>query len=245
MDIMIHILAFLCLTPATMEDLGVVCNTLSSQDGFIYCAPFSGTSLYKRIHHDSLVPITFTDDQNVRIIAFHVTPFTMYLYNGLTIDKYYLASGETVPVYASRDIAAFVVTPWEELIIADRKRRELIFLDFAYAEKYREFDIPVKDMFMSGDELYVLTGQAVVVCDELYQDRQTIKSPGPCDRITDIDGNPAVFLTGTDSLSIFRTAWQMYALSHSIQDIICSDTTVYILGDDGSTLYSYSVSDFR
>jgi len=228
-----------------MENLDVPCNTISLQDGYIYCAPFSGASLYKRIHYDSLVPITFTDDRNVRIIEFCVTPFTVYLYNGLTIDKYYLASGETVPVYGSRDIATFVVTPWEELIIADRKNREIIFLDFTYAVKYRVFDIPVKDMFMFDDELYILTGQAVLICDELCQERQTIRIPGPCDRIIGIDGKPAVFLTNTNSLSILSTAWQGYVFSHTIQDIVCSDTTVYILGDDGSTLYSYPVSDFR
>ncbi len=235
----------LALTTAVAESLDVQCNTIAFGNGYVYCAPFAGPSFFKRIRHDSLVPVTFTDDRNFRIIDFNVTPFTVYLYNGLTIDKYYLASGDKEPVYGSKDISAFLVTPWEELIIADRKKRELIFLDFTYEVKYRVFDLTVKDICMNGDGLLVLTDKKVLICDDLCNEKMTVPIPASCDRIFMCDGKPAVYLTGRNSIHIFSTAWQEKSLSHTIQDIACSDSMVYILGDDGFVLYNYPLSNFR
>jgi hypothetical protein len=245
MNIMSFILMVFLLTPVATRNLDVQCSTIEFQNETMYCAPFSGGSFYLLDQHDSLLPVTFTDDQNYRIIEFHVTPFTAYVYNGRTIDKYYLASGERISVYGSKDISTFTVTPWEELIIADRKKRELIFLDFTYDIKYSVFDLNIKDFCLCEDELYILTGQAVVICDELGNERRTVPIPGPCDRITGIDGNPAVYLTNKNLIFILNAAWQKNTFAHTIQDIACSDSTVFILGDDGFTLYTYPVSNFR
>ncbi|UCC11476.1 MAG: hypothetical protein JSW02_08995 [candidate division WOR-3 bacterium] len=242
---MVLALTLSVLTQAWADSLDVQCNTITLGNGYVYCAPFSGSSFFKRIRYDSLVPITFTDDQNSRIIEFHVTPFTAYLYNGLTIDKYYLASGDKEPVYGSRDISTFLVTPWEELIIADRKKRELIFLDFTYDVKYRIFDLNIKDICMNGDRLFVLTDKEVLICDELCNEKMTVPIPASCDRIFIVDGKPAVYLTGRNRIHIFSTAWQKKSMSHTIQDIASSDSMVYILGDDGFVLYNYPLSNFR
>ena len=239
------VLTVFALTTPAAESLDVQCNTMTIQNGYVYCAPFSGSSFFKRIGHDSLLPITFTDDQNFRIIQFHVTPFTAYVYNGLTIDKYYLASGEKISVYTSRDISTFVVTPWEELIIADRKKKELIFLDFTYDVKYRLFDMNVIDIYMAEDELYLLTGKKILIYDELGNQKAALPIPVSCDRITMIDGKPAVYATAKNKIFVVSPAWQEYSLSHTIQDIASGNSVVYILGDDGFTLYTYPVSNFR
>ena len=242
---MIPMLVLISLTAGTTDSLRVPCTTMTYYNNNVYCAPFASASIYRYIRRDSLLPITFTDDRNYRIVDFQVAPFTVYLYNGLTIDKYYRASGERIPVYASRDIAAFTVTPWEELIIADRKQREIIFLDGNYDVKYRVLDMSVADMCMSEETLYLLTNSALLVCDELCNTTMTVPLPAPCDRVTCIHGMPAVYLTGTRKIRTFSTTWQETILSHTIQDVTCSDSVVFILGDDGFTLYHYSVSDFR
>lgn len=245
MKSMVGVFMLLWLTASAAANIDMQCSTIAFGDGQVYCAPFSGSSFYRLLRDDSLLPVTFSDDQNYRIIDFQVMPFTVYLYNGVTIDRFYPASGDKIPVYASRDISAFVVTPWEELIIADRRQRELIFLDFNFEVKFRVHDLNVRDICMSGQTLAILTGQSVLVCDEICSERQTIPLPGPCDRIISIDGEPAVYLTNTNSIFLFHGTWREDTLPHTIQDIACSDSSVYILGDDGFTLYYYSVSSFR
>ena len=77
----------------------------------------------------TMQPITFTDNVNYRIQNIAVTPFSCYLNNGRSIEKYYFNSGIKETVFKASDITSFIITQTEEVILSERQKREVIFLD--------------------------------------------------------------------------------------------------------------------
>jgi len=219
-------------------------NTVVCYDNRIFLAPFTGTSIFEFTKAREFKPITFTDDVNFRIYDFHITPFALYLNNGTAINKFYFASGIIEEVYSSKDISAFIITPFDELIFADRTTHELTFLDFADQVKFKKTDIIIKDLQEYNNVIYALSSNNMILFDEHGNVLEEKKIPENCNRLF-VDSNN-IYLYSNDKKYLYRLAddWEKIDLPHSISDICANNKLTVMLDGLDNNLYIYNKSDF-
>lgn len=213
-------------------------------DHHIYCAPFTGKSIFRLDEAYNLIPQTFTDDQSYRIIDFSTTPFALYINNGKAIEKFYTASGVKETVYSSGDISSFVITPSEEVILFEHQKRMLIFLDFTNRIRLSIDDINIKDFCFAGKIIYMLTKNSLLFCDEYGNIYRNETIPYRADRI--YADSTLVLLFSPDERFVFalNSDWKKIELSHGVRDIAGNGEFVVMLSNNGSTLYFYNKSTF-
>ena len=210
----------------------------------IYCAPFTGRSIFRLTESRELKAVSFTDDVNYRIYDFHITPFAVYLNNGKSIEKFYFAQGMKENVFSSRDIASFIITSSDEVIFADREKDELVFLDFTNNVKFKEFDLQIKDLQMSDNVIYALTNNSIILFDIHGNSIEERKTPEKFSRIF-VD-NAAIFLFSQNKeyFYILNDDVQKIEFPDGISDICGNGKFTVILDGSGSHLYIYNRSDF-
>lgn len=213
-------------------------------EGTLYGAPCIGTSIFRFSGPDMTNPISFTDDVNYRIRGFKPTPFALYLNRGTSIEKYYPAAGVRETVCTAGDIVSFDLTDAEEVILADRRKQELIFLDFAFQRKYVVANIAVEDLRWRNDLLYVLVRNRIHIYDEHGNLVETRAIPERCNRITATADELLIF--SEKARHIFRsdTAWSRIELPFTVLDISGKDDGLVILDGSGATLYIYRRGGF-
>ncbi len=192
----------------------------------------------------TMQPITFTDNVNYRIHNIAVTPFSCYLNNVRSIEKYYFNSGITEIVYKANDITSFIITRTEEIILSERQKRQLIFLDFMYAPRFIMEEVTVKDMFYVDTIIYLLLQNRILLCDE-YGNIINEKSISiTARRIFAYNNNIILFSPGDMYLSKISDGVQRIELLHGVSDIAEHDNHIVILDNHGTTLFVYRKSDF-
>lgn len=211
--------------------------------GTLYGAPCVGTSIFRFIGSGRIDPISFTDDVNYRVRGFKPTPFALYINRGPSIEKYYPASGARESVWAAGDITAFDLTDADEVILADRQARELIFLDFAFQKKHVIPDIACEDLQWHDGRLYALTRNRIHVYDEHGNLLETMQVPERADRLRVAAGDLLVF--SERARYIFRggPAWSRIALPFAVLDICARDDGFLILDGIGTTVHIYPRGD--
>ncbi len=244
MIIMPILLFLVLLEPVNVIDLNKKFYSIEIYKNTVYCAPFIGKSIFMLDDSQNLKPITFTDDVNYRIYDFFITPFAIFLNNGRSIEKFYLASGVKENIFSSTDISSFSVTSSEEVIFSERQKHELIFLDFTNNVKFKKVDLNINDLYSIEGIIYILTKNSLLICDEHGNLIDEKEIPKKFNRIV-VDSTSVILFSPYEKyLYKLNEDWDKIELPHDILDITVNDEIIVILSEDGTTLYIYSKSDF-
>jgi hypothetical protein len=206
-------------------------------EGSLYLAPGIGTSIFRFYTPDSMNAVSLTDDVNYRIRGFKLTPFAIYINRGTALDKYYPASGKIENVYSARDISSFDLTQLDEIILADRQNRELVFLDFEFKAKFRISNITVEDLQWHNNLLYVLAKSGVYIYDEHGNQIEKKPIPERCNRLVVADHELLIFTQNTNYVLVSDSTWQKKDFSFTILDICVQKNSYVMLDGTGSILH--------
>ncbi len=246
MIVIVSVLLFLVfLEPSDSIFLNREFNSIEIYNRRIYCAPFIGENIFMLDDAYNLKPLTFTDDPSYRICDFHATPFAFYINNGKSIQKFYTAAGTKETVYTSSDISSFFVTPSEEIIVAERQKRTLKYLDFTHQSKLIIEDISVKDFCFADKKIYILTKKHVLTYDEHGNILKDEKNPNGLNKIFADSTFILLFSPDKKYVYVLDTIWKKIELGHGIRDIAGNDEFLVTLSNDGYTLYFYNKSQFK
>ncbi len=202
----------------------------------IYLAPAIGTSI-SMWHDGAHEAISLTDEPNYRIRSFRVTPFALYINRGTAIEKYYLASGIREIIHTGRDITAFDVTQTEDIILADRYERRLLFLDPDLRTRQTVEDIVVKDLRWHNGHLHALVRNGIETYDEHGNRMDRIALPERCDRIAPCGDKLLAFREKTTYAFEVDPERHKREYPFTIQDFCMKDDSAVVLDGAGSTLY--------
>lgn len=239
------LLFLLCLEPIDVIQLDEEFNNIEIYNNNIYLAPFTGKSIFVLDESKSIKPITFTDDVNYRIYSFYITPFGIYFNNGMSIEKFYFASGIKESIYSSKDISSFIITSSEEVIFSDRQKRELTFLDFTNSVKFKKDDLNIKDLYFFDGVIYMLTKNSILICDEHGNIFEEKKIPEKFNRIFADSTNVMLFSFDKEYLYKLNNDWKKIEFSHGVRDVSGNNEFFVILGGNGTTLYIYDSSRIK
>lgn len=219
-------------------------NLIECYDGQLYLAPRIGQSIFSLVAPDSLDPISFTDDISYRIRNFKMTPFAIYINRGKVIEKFFVASGNKEIIYTSGDISSFTMTPAEEVILADRQTRELIFLDFTNQVKFKIENVNVEDVVWCDTMVYALTTSAINQYDEHGNLIDARPIPEQCTRIFVADRKIFVFTEQSNYMYQLDIDWRRIEFPLTISDICATNKSYIVLNGTGNILHIYSRDDF-
>ncbi|UCD05514.1 MAG: hypothetical protein JSV98_10465 [candidate division WOR-3 bacterium] len=210
----------------------------------LYAAPLIGKSIFRIRDDDSLRAFSFTNELNYQIRDFRVTPFAIYINRGTTLEKYYISAGIKEAVFTSDDIASFDLSRAQEIVLADRRRHEIIFLDFAYQTKFRIENISAEDLRWHEDLLYILTRSAIYIYDEYGNLIEKRPTPEICNRINFINGKMVVFAERSDYVYIAEEVWVKREFPYPILDLSESPKSLMILDENGTIIRFFDRNDF-
>ena len=210
----------------------------------LYAAPLIGKSIFKLDVNDSLQAITFTNEVNYQIRDFRMTPFAIYINRGSSLDKYYISAGIKETVFMSGDISSFDLSPDEEIVFADRKRYELIFLDFAYRLKFKIENILAEDLRWHNDLLYVLTKNAVHTYDEHGNLTARMPTPEFCNKILVVNDRIMIYTERSKHFYLADTLWQKKELPYTILDVCENRESIIVLDGNGTTVRIFERNNF-
>jgi len=229
--------------PPSLQLPGVF-NRIECFNNKLFLAPRIGKSILGLVTRDSLRPIPFTDEVNYRIYDFRMTPFTIYINRGSALEKFYIASGKKETIYTSPDIVCFSLTPTDEIVLADRQSRQLVFLDFAYQVKFRIENMSILDLEWHDTLIYALTKNHIVIYDEYGNLSKKQPIPEPSNRIIVDDNQIILFTEQGNCVHQFNGAWRRIELPFSVSDMCVSKDTLVILDGNGNYLYILSHDEF-
>ncbi len=210
----------------------------------LYLGPLIGRSILRLHDHDSLTTISITDEVNYRMSNFRLTPFAIYINRGGILEKYYLTSGKRETVFTSRDISSFDLSPPEEIILADRQKHELLFLDFTYTIRFKIENILIEDLRWYEDQVYVLTKNSVHIYDEHGNLVEKKLTPEFCNRIKVVNHKILIFTEKSNYLYIADKPWMKKEFPFTILDVCEKEQSVIILDGLGTTLRVFDRNDF-
>jgi hypothetical protein len=239
------LLLLLISQPTPTESVGLPRNfsRLQCFSGRLYLSPRIGKSVFEFITEDSLRPISFTDEINYRIYDFRVTPFVIYTNRGTALEKFFLASGKKEVIYQSRDISSFALTPDDEVVLADREKHELIFLDFFYRVKFKIENVYIEDMQWQDTLLYALSTNSIHLYDEYGNMIDKIPIPERSNRII-VSGDDILLFTEQEDYLHFGSHWFSVEFPFTISDICVKDNRIFVLDGAGNNLHTYSRDRF-
>jgi len=210
----------------------------------LFLAPRIGKSIFELVAQDSLRPISFTDEVNYRIYDFQMTPFTIYINRGTALEKFYITSGKKETIYTSPDIVSFTLTPADEIVLADRQSRELIFLDFTYQVKFKIENISILDVQWHDTLVYALTKNHILIYDEYGNLFESRSIPEPSSRLIVDDGRIVLFTEQHNYVHQVNGEWRRTELPFTISDMCIKSGAFVILDGNGNNIYSFSRDDF-
>lgn len=232
------------LHPSDTISLDRTFSSLACYNNQLFVAPRIGQSIFNVITSGKLNAIPVTDEVNYRIHGFEITPFAIYINRGIAIEKYYISYGQKETVYTSRDISAFTIIPSDEIILADRQTHEIIFLDFAYEEKFRIDNVKVEDLQWYEGTVYALTKNSIHIYDEYGNLLEKRPIPERLDRIHVYDERVLLYSESSNHVYRLDTEWEKIILPFSISDMCTEDKLLVILDGTGTIIYLYNRNDF-
>ncbi|MEO0205453.1 MAG: hypothetical protein ABIL22_02115 [candidate division WOR-3 bacterium] len=236
------LLVFFLLEPKTVLELPDNFTTFELWDKAIYLVQFNGKSIMRIDSAGGVVSIPVTFERNMRIYNFKMTPFSIYLHTATGIQRFFLNSGNSESIYKD-DVVSFVLTNTEDVVLVNRLKNELIFLDPQNKVRLRKNNVNAIDMDYHDNKIYVLTRKEVLVIDDYGNTIETIKIPEKMSRIVVSED---IFLFSPQSNTIYKKdmEWKRIELRHSIMELKVSGKNIFVLDQYGSYLYMYDVSDF-
>ncbi len=241
----VHIvLVLFFLTPVDSIRLSRECSRIYSDGATIFCSPFTGNSIFVLDNQQAMQSITFTDDVNYRIRDIALTPFAFYLNNGRAIEKYYRTSGIKEAVFVSSDITSFIITRTEEIVLADYKKRQIIFLDFTYTPRFVIHDVIASDIAYLNDTIYILLQNSILVCDEHGNIIREQSTSARADRIFAYDTSIILYNSNENMIRVVDDDGRVLEVAHGVRDMLDHKDFIVILDQYGTTLFIYRKSDF-
>lgn len=242
---MVTYLLFLSiLLPVDSLNLDREYANISTYGDRIYCAPFNSKSLTVIAKKQKYERIVLTDGLSYQIYDLLATPFALYMNRGTSIEKLYLSSGIKEQLYTAHDIITFTLLAAEEIVLADRYDKTLVFLDPDHNEKFTITDIVIQDIAHMGSLIYALTATEMLLIDEHGNILERIDKPPACNNLIAADSCIISYRNGDKAIFLFKDSWIQIQLSHTILDITSDDEFILMLKGDGRVLYSYRKSDF-
>ncbi len=230
------------LFPTAIIELPDNYTSFQIYDRDIFCAPFNGKYIVKIDSTRSVSNFLITNQENSRIYDFKITPFFFYL-NMLTgIMRVSISSGLVDTIY-SGDVTAFVVTPADEIVLAESRKNELIFLDVNSNRRFSKKNAMVVDMDYYENKIYVLRGNEIAVFDSYGN---TLESIRVSEKVSRIVVDREIFLFSPMSNVVFKRGeeWQRIELDYSIIDLKLSKDKIWVLKQYGDTICVYNRADF-
>jgi hypothetical protein len=211
----------------------------------IYCAPFTGTTIYSIAKDGAVTAGLFTGNTRERIVAFAVTPFAFFINNGETIVRYFRSTMASLEVITATKITSFAITPSEEIIFANTLERALYLFDYTGEEKTRIEDIMVRDMVVIDTLLYVLTPSHVVLFDLFGNVLEQHSHNGSFNGLRVHDDRFFLFARGQQEIHVFSEQQEhVVVLPVIIQEIAIREPYIYVLDERGTVLYRFHSADF-
>ncbi len=237
-----YLLPFILLfEPKSIIELPVRSICFELYDEKLYLAQANGRAITK-IDTSNIISQFPISTINNRIYGFKVTPFSIYLNMVGGIFKLYLNSGYLEKIYDG-NVSSFVITKTEDIVLADRLKNELIFLDSQYDSRIVRKNLSVIDMDYFEQRIYLLTRNGIFVLDEHGNIMERIKIFERCDRIV-VKEKIYLFKIGGDTILEKDGDWERLKLSHPLLDLKITERNFLALTQYGDSIYIYDKSDF-
>ncbi|MEO0162571.1 MAG: hypothetical protein ABIL39_08690 [candidate division WOR-3 bacterium] len=230
------------LEPSSILPLPVKCRALDICAGELFLLQENGRTVVKVEEGRIVGEIPVSDDNTQPVRGFKLTPFVLYLILRDGLYRQFLISNLRGRVYPG-DIIAFTLTSSEELVLAERRNKAIIFLDSDFKTRLVKKNLPVLDIDYFEQKIYLLTRREVIVLDEYGNELEKFLVPARSQRIM---GREKIYLFTPGERIIFvkGKAWKTIELCHSVIDLILDDENLYALNQYGDTLYIYRKADF-
>jgi hypothetical protein len=220
-------------------------DRIDQYNGRVYLAQHFTKSIVCYPDSGSPEIIAVTDAEDYRIDGFRVSPFMIYINTGRVLIRFLPASGWTDTLYRAEDISSFILTPEEEVVVGDRSANALIFFDYQRQLKFIKNQIPVKDLQYAQGKLYALTDWSLLVFDKFGNPLREHAVPENLDRLFAVDSLLFLFSPGRDYFYMFDGQWHRIGLPYDLSDLTVDGPDLIVLGNRGSALYFYPLSDGR
>uniref|UniRef100_A0A7V3RHD1 Uncharacterized protein n=1 Tax=candidate division WOR-3 bacterium TaxID=2052148 RepID=A0A7V3RHD1_UNCW3 len=210
-------------------------------EGFIYLYESNNKKIIRMDNQNN--PSAFSIDMiNERINVFKLTPFFIYLGSPEGIFRLSINSGMIESIYRGY-INSFTITDAEELIIADKQKKEILFLDYQNKIKWRLTGYNALDIGYYGGRIYLLTRKDIQVIDEYGNIIEKIKIPNKVEKVN-VDEYIYLFKPNERVIYKWDGFWKEIFLQHPIADFKISKNNILVLNQYGDTIYFYDKSDF-
>lgn len=236
------ILVIFLIEPVTIFELPLRCTKLDVYEEIIYLIQDNNRAIIRIDTAKNVLGIPVEGNINNRIYGFGLTPFSIYLNMAGGLFKLSINSGLIEKIYTG-NVVSFILTDAEEIVLADRFKKEVLFLDPQYKTRLIKNNLNVVDMDYFDRRIYLLTRKEIIVLDEYGNMIEKIKIPEKKERIV-VKEKIYLFTPAQNIIIKKNEDWGRIELNHSFIDLKITEKNVLTLNQYGDTLYIYDKSDF-
>jgi hypothetical protein len=228
--------------PKAVFELPGKFTTFEFFEGSFYLAQFDNRVITITDSARTITNLFIPIEQNLRIYAFKITPFSIYIHLSEGIIRMLVNSGISEKIYPG-DVVSFVLTDAEEVVLADRLKNGLIFLDADRKVRLIRKNINVVDMAYYDNKIYVLTRKEIIVLDDHGNTLELIKLPEKMDRIAVYE---EIYLFSMLSSIMYKRNgdWKRIEIREPIIDLKIFQKNIFALTQYGNYIHIYDKSDF-
>lgn len=231
------------LEPDLFLELPARCKKLEFSEGMIYLIQENNRAILRIDSSNNMQNLPVERSVNNRIYGFDLTPFSIYLNMIGGIFRLAINSGLIENIYQG-DVVSFVVTDAEEIILAERLKKEVIFLDPQYKIRLIKKNLNLVDMDYFDSRVYFLTRKEILILDEHGNIVEKIKILEGKERIAVAD-KIYLFTPGKKTVIVKDDGnWKRIELNHPIIDLKINGGYIWTLSQYGDSIYIYNQSDF-
>ncbi len=236
------LLVIFLLEPISILELPLRCTRLETYEEMNYLLQENNRTIIRIDTVRNVLSIPVEGGVNNRIYGFDVTPFSIYLNMKEGLFKLSTNSGLIEKIYTG-DVVSFTLNDVEEIILADRFKKEVLFLDSQYKIRLIKSNFNVVDMDYFDKRIYILTRKEIIVFDDYGNMIERIKIPEKKERIV-VRGKVYLFTPAQKTVLRKDKEWDSIKLNHPFIDLKITEKNVLTLNQYGDTLYIYDRSDF-
>ncbi len=230
------------LEPFRTIELPVRCQKLEYYEGMFYLIQKNNRGIVRVDTLNNVQNISIEGNVNNCIYGFNLTPFYIYLNMMGGIFKLAINTGLIENIYKG-DVVSFVLTDAEEIVLADRLEKEVLFLDRQYQIRLMKKNLNIVDMDYFDHRVYLLTRKEIIVFDEYGNVVQKIKILPGSERIL-VAEKIYLFTPGQKTVLVKEGKWQRIELSSPFIDLNKNENFIFTLSQYGDSIYIYNKSDF-
>ncbi|MGB9721977.1 MAG: hypothetical protein ACPL28_10930 [bacterium] len=236
------ILVIFLIEPVSILELPSKCTRLETYEEMVYFIQENNRAIIRIDTAKNILSIPVEGNVNNHIYGFALTPFSVYLNIAGTLFKLFLNSGLFEKIYTG-DVVSFTLTDAEEIVLADRFKKEVLFLDPQYKIRLIKSNYNVVDVYYFDKRIYLLTRKEIIILDEYGNVIEKIKIPEKKERIV-VKEKIYLFTPAQNTILKKEGDWEKMELNHPIIDLSITEKNVLALNQYGDTLYIYDKSDF-